>query len=48
MFDASRLEFLGLRIDPIHHALICLTCKCALPVTGSCLTFHLWEKHRIP
>jgi Orsellinic acid/F9775 biosynthesis cluster protein D len=48
MFDPKRLASLGLRIDYDHTALICLVCKCALPVTGSCLTSHLWEKHKIP
>ncbi|KAH0175670.1 hypothetical protein KCU67_g83, partial [Aureobasidium melanogenum] len=30
------------------HALICLTCKLALPVTGSLSTSHLWEEYKTP
>jgi hypothetical protein len=48
MFDSNRSESLGLRIEPNYHTLICLVCIFALPVTGSCLISHLWEKPKIP
>jgi hypothetical protein len=47
MADCSLLTALNLSFDPDGPALICTTCKYALAVSGSQVTSHLWNKHKI-
>jgi hypothetical protein len=47
MADYSLLTALNLVFDPDGPALICTTCQYALSVSGSQVTSHLWNKHKI-